>query len=272
MLAPQGAYSPLTFRQAHPLTFRQAHPLTFAKPTPVTAHPSSPSEPIVWLCAQLPLYLAGGDSVVQCWQFGQTIQGRGLHDHLRSQYKLPSGERVASLRISPCGEQFASIDASGFLSLWRFGGFQSNTDMPLPFTRLQCHTRRGADLCFVGSSALLASVGQSTSNASTSAPSLSLWDVLLPPARAQVTSCQAHQEGGCCIAYSPATQYLISGGERGDISIFDLRQRRQRCQWTAHSLAVRCLAIHEPTSLFFSASADGDLKLWRCDSTFPRPA
>lgn len=38
------------------------------------------------LCAhpRLPLYLAGGDGVVQCWQFGQTIQGRGFEHHLRS--------------------------------------------------------------------------------------------------------------------------------------------------------------------------------------------
>ena len=50
------------------------------------------------LCAhpKLPLYLAGGDSVVQCWQFGQTIQGQGLNDHLRAQYKLSSGGKVAA--------------------------------------------------------------------------------------------------------------------------------------------------------------------------------
>lgn len=63
------------------------------------------------LCAhtKLPLYLAGGDSVVQCWQFGQAFQGQGLHDHLRAQYKLPAGGRVANIRISPlCSEQFGS--------------------------------------------------------------------------------------------------------------------------------------------------------------------
>lgn len=45
------------------------------------------------LCShpKLPLYLAGGDGIVQCWQFGHSIQGRGLQDHLRAQYRLPSG-------------------------------------------------------------------------------------------------------------------------------------------------------------------------------------
>ncbi|KAL3894995.1 MAG: hypothetical protein SGPRY_013645 [Prymnesium sp.] len=214
---------------------------------------------------QLPLYLAGGDSVVQCWQFGQTIQGRGLQDHLRTQYKLPSGDRVASMRVSPCGEQFASIDANGFLCLWRFAGFQSGLDMPLPFTRLHCHSRRGADLCYIGSSVLLASVGHTSGASSSGTPSLGLWDVLLPPARAQVASCNAHADGGCCIAYSPETNSIITGGERGDVSIFDLRQRRQRQHWTAHPLAIKSLAVHEQASLCFSASADGDVKLWDFD-------
>jgi len=113
------------------------------------------------LCAhtKLPLYLAGGDSVVQCWQFGQAYQGQALHDHLRAQYKLPAGGRVVNMRISPvCSEQFGSIDDDGFVSLWRF---QSGGEMPLPFNRLQCHMKRGGDLCFVESSVLLASVGLS---------------------------------------------------------------------------------------------------------------
>ena len=65
------------------------------KPTKTTSFADSESMKKTLLpFAKLPLYLAGGESVVQCWQFGQTIQGRGLHDHLRSQYKLPSGGKT----------------------------------------------------------------------------------------------------------------------------------------------------------------------------------
>ena len=75
------------------------------------------------LCAhpKLPLYLAGGDSVVQCWQFGQSIQGQGLNDHLRAQYKLPAGGHVllpyfgVSVRVAPspgCDPQRARHAAS----------------------------------------------------------------------------------------------------------------------------------------------------------------
>lgn len=210
---------------------------------------------------QLPLYLAGGDSVVQCWQFGHSIQGRGLQDHLRAQYRLPSGGRAANLRFSPCGEQFGCIEERGSLCLWRF---QSGTDVPLPFSRLQCHGRRGSDLCFVGNSVVVASVGLSAGPA---APSLCLWDVLLPPSQALVASCAAHGEGGCCVLHSAADQSLISGGQKGEVAIFDLRKQQRREQWTAHSLATRCVALHESTGLLFTASSDGDIKLWEPRAT-----
>ena len=54
------------------------------------------------LCShpKLPLYLAGGDGIVQCWQFGHSIQGRGLQDHLRAQYRLPSGRPLRWLSMA----------------------------------------------------------------------------------------------------------------------------------------------------------------------------
>ena len=116
-----------------------------------------------------------------------------------------ASRRAAELKFSPCGEQFGCIEAGGSLCLWRF---QSGTDAPLPFSRLQCHGKCGADLCFVGTSVVVATVGQSVG---LSAPSLCLWDVLLPPSQALVTSCAAHSEGGCCVLYSPSDMSLISG-------------------------------------------------------------
>jgi hypothetical protein len=54
------------------------------------------------LCSHpnLPLYLAGGDGIVQCWQFGHSSQGRGLQDHLRAQYRLPSGRPLRWLSMA----------------------------------------------------------------------------------------------------------------------------------------------------------------------------
>ena len=214
------------------------------------------------LCAhpKLPLYLAGGDSVVQCWQFGQSIQGQGLNDHLRAQYKLPAGGHVANIQISPDCEWFSSLDQAGYLSLWRF---QSGSDMPLPFSRLQCHSKRGADLCFVDSSVVLATVG--LSHGADAAPSLCLWDVLLPPDKALVASSAAHTEGGRCLSYCASDMSLVSGGEKGEMAIFDLRQRRIREKWSAHTFAVQALA-RAGDKTYFSASADASIKLWSMDA------
>ena len=133
--------------------------------------------------------------------------------------------------------------------------------MPLPFSRLQCHTRRGSDLCFVNSSVVLATAGLSHGAAGSS---ICLWDALLPPSQALVASCSAHADGTRCILHCLADSSLISGGERGDMAVFDLRQRRVRKQWQAHALAVQALALSH-NKLCFSASADSDIKSWDAD-------
>ena len=94
-------------------------------------------------------------------------------------YKQPSAGRVLSVRVSPCGEKFGAIEQSGLLCLWRLhpgGGGGAAT----PSASLQCHGR-GADLCFAGSSVVLASAGSSSGGG----PSVALWDALLPPAQAK---------------------------------------------------------------------------------------
>ena len=53
--------------------------------------------------------------------------------------------------------------------------------------------------------------------------------------------------------------------------IFDLRQQRQRAQWSAHSLATRSLALDATTEFCFSASSDGDIKLWDLAPATPFP-
>ena len=88
-----------------------------------------------------------------------------------------------------------------------------------------------------------------------------MWDALLPPGRSVVASCAAHPEGGVCVSYLPSEGVLLSGGAGGEVVVFDLRQRRLRHRWSAHALGVRTLACGDGGSCF-TASADGDLKLW----------
>jgi len=239
--------------------------------TQLTVHWQSLGSNLVTRCLyshpKLPLYLAGGDGIVQCWQFGQTLQGLGLHDHLRARYALAkpftgssSTACASNVRISPCSEQFACIDDKGRLGLWRLqGGRADDNSAVSPFTSLQCYAGSGSDVCYVDSSVVLATAGH---GGSAKANSICLWDVLLPPTQAQVAGCAPHPEGGTCVAYAPSERAIVSGGARGNIAIFDLRQRRIRAQWTAHTLAVRSLSVDDAGFTAFTASADGDLKMW----------
>ena len=116
---------------------------------------------------------------------------------------------------------------------------------------------------------MLATVGLSHANGG--GGSLCLWDVLLPPAQALVASSAAHADGARCVLHCAAESSLVSGGEKGEMVIFDLRQRKVREKWSAHSLAVQAMALADGTSCL-SASADTDIKLWSIDAPCAPPA
>lgn len=61
--------------------------------------------------------------------------------------------------------------------------------------------------------------------------------------------------------YAPQHQLLISAGKKGDVCIFDVRQRQMRHRFQAHDSAVKCLAIDPGEEFFVTGSADGDIKV-----------
>ncbi|CAL8070752.1 unnamed protein product [Calicophoron daubneyi] len=128
------------------------------------------------------------------------------------------GARVTALHFDDSGRRFGCGDADGNFGLWNVQ--YSNPDKP-PYFRCRCHAKSLADFCFVGSSTLIATVGNggggvisgvsvnatgSAYGANTSSPradssgsggssafgieqdasNLTLWDTLLPPRRCGV--------------------------------------------------------------------------------------
>lgn len=65
---------------------------------------------------------------------------------------------------------------------------------------------------------------------------------------------------------------MISGGKKGDINIFDVRQRQQRHRFQAHESAIKCLALDPHEEFFVSGAGDGDIKVNKfkliCDSVY----
>lgn len=90
-----------------------------------------------------------------------------------------------------------------------------------------------------------------------------VWDTLLPTSKALVAAPICHPAGASAVVFSPTHQLLISGGEGGSISAFDMRQRRVLHNISnAHETAIKTLALHPSGECLLSGSASGDVKIW----------
>lgn len=61
--------------------------------------------------------------------------------------------------------------------------------------------------------------------------------------------------------YAPQHQVLISAGKRGDVFIFDVRQRQLRHTFQAHDGPIKCMSLDPMEEYFVTGAADGDIKV-----------
>ncbi|CAG0879339.1 unnamed protein product [Cyprideis torosa] len=197
----------------------------------------------------LPLYLSGSqDGSVSMWEWG--------HLNRVSQPRTPANfAKVTRCRFSNHGTKFGVADADGNVSLWQVGlSALSNR----PYFTLQCHSKTTSDFIFVGSSSLMATAGYGAEN-----KNLGLWDTLLPQRKSLVYMLNCHEQGANCLVYAPQHQVIISGGRKGDIAMFDIRQKVLRHTFTAHHhSAIKCITMDPHEEFFVTGSADGDIKVW----------
>ena len=101
-----------------------------------------------------------------------------------------------------------------------------------------------------------------TAGHSTDHRNVVLWDTLMPTKKCAVTSFACHEHhGAASIMYAPQNQLVLTGGKKGDMFIFDIRQRIQRDRFQAHDSAVKCIALDPGEEFFATGSADGDIKV-----------
>lgn len=77
-----------------------------------------------------------------------------------------------------------------------------------------------------------------------------------------ISAFSCHDSGATVIAYAPKNQLLISGGRKGLICLFDLRQRQQRHSFQSHDSAVKAIAVDTTEEYFITGSAEGNVKVW----------
>jgi len=199
-------------------------------------------------------YLSGGiDGSICLWQFNAPKENA-----LMATYRLPPNPRVNRIHFNSKGTKFGACDMVGNLALWRF---EANEASLQPFQTIQCNTKRTQDFTFLNASSVLATAGVSSDKRN-----INLWDTLLPPDRMSICSYMGHEGGASSIQYSSRHQALISGGKKGDIIIFDIRQQRVMESVKAHTMNVKSLTLSPEEDFVVSGSNEGNVKVWSLPS------
>lgn len=214
--------------------------------------PIEKQDPALWLESHptLPFYMsASGEGPVKLWQFN-VAQPASL-----TVYRSKQRARTLKVRFNHNGNKFAAIDNLGNLEMWRFDSSEDSIDPYLSLPLL----KRGADFTFMNAGSVLAVTGEGVGG-----KNVCVIDTLIAPNKAVVVAYNAHDQAssGTAIAYSSRHQFIISGGQRGQIVVFDARQRKTMITIDAHTKAVKDIFIDPTQTFFVSASADGNVKFW----------
>uniref|UniRef100_A0A8C5KRS5 Dmx-like 2 n=1 Tax=Jaculus jaculus TaxID=51337 RepID=A0A8C5KRS5_JACJA len=170
-------------------------------------------------------------------------------------FRQAGNARVTRLYFNSQGNKCGVADGEGFLSIWQVN---QTTSSPKPYMSWQCHSKATSDFAFITSSSLVATSGQSNDNRN-----VCLWDTLISPGNSLIHGFTCHEHGATVLQYAPKQQLLISGGRKGHICVFDIRQRQLIHTFQAHDSAIKALALDPFEEYFTTGSAEGNIKVWR---------
>uniref|UniRef100_A0A3B5MLN0 Dmx-like 2 n=1 Tax=Xiphophorus couchianus TaxID=32473 RepID=A0A3B5MLN0_9TELE len=172
-------------------------------------------------------------------------------------FRQAGNARITRLYFNSQGNKCGVADGEGFLSLWQVNQTSSN---PKPYLSWQCHSKTCGDFAFITSSSLIATAGQSNDNRN-----VCLWDTLISPGNTIVHAFPCHDNGATVLEYAQKQQLLITGGRKGFVCVFDIRQRQLLHTFQAHDSAIKALALDPFEDFFVTGSAEGNIKpvsLW----------
>uniref|UniRef100_A0A3P9P5A6 Dmx-like 2 n=1 Tax=Poecilia reticulata TaxID=8081 RepID=A0A3P9P5A6_POERE len=170
-------------------------------------------------------------------------------------FRQAGNARITRLYFNTQGNKCGVADGEGFLSLWQVNQTSSN---PKPYLSWQCHSKTCGDFAFITSSSLIATAGQSNDNRN-----VCLWDTLISPGNTIVHAFPCHENGATVLEYAQKQQLLITGGRKGFVCVFDIRQRQLLHTFQAHDSAIKALALDPFEDFFVTGSAEGNIKVWK---------
>jgi WD40 repeat protein len=241
-----------------------------------------------------PFYVSGGaDGSVLLWQWNTT---RALLTFRKS-----ASTRVMRVRFTPTGSRLAAVDSNGEVLLWCFRTSMAGNAVAEPYLTLRCDARGATDLVFLDNGRLFATAGLSdsagiddvdagdaTTPTAALAPGLSasngdvpealgtgcvrVWDSLRSGGAAVSCVMQfgaVHNEAASALCVSHRHELLISGGKRGEVATWRLRDGQMRTVIAAHTLNVKTLALDRRETVLVSGSTDGSVRTWSMPTLEP---
>ncbi|KNC82863.1 hypothetical protein SARC_04863 [Sphaeroforma arctica JP610] len=201
---------------------------------------------------KMPYYLAGSiDGRVQMYLFSQ--------EGAQYEFQGIGKAAITSIRFDMFGNKFGACDQKGKFGMWRFG---AEAQYHAPLRTVQAHTKFATDFTFLNSTSFVATGGSSVNSRN-----VCLWDFLVPPQSSLVKGFQCHTTGhSTSLAYASGRQALLSGGKRGDLTLFDIRQRRILHRFNAHDGPITSIAVDKSEQTIFTGSADGTVRIWDMDT------
>eukprot|EP01134_Creolimax_fragrantissima_P007867 CFRG7867T1 len=201
---------------------------------------------------KLPYYLAGSHSGrIQLYLFSQ----EGIQYEFQGIGRSP----ITSIRFDMFGNKFGVCDQKGMFGMWRFG---TEAQYHSPLRTVQAHNKFTSDFAFLNSASFVATGGSSSNSRN-----VCLWDFLVPPNSSLVKGFQCHTTGySTSLAYASGRQALLSGGKKGDLTLFDIRQRRVLHRFNAHEGAITSIAVDKSEQTIFTGSSDGTVRIWDMDT------
>ncbi|XP_076849811.1 dmX-like protein 2 isoform X3 [Brachyhypopomus gauderio] len=169
-------------------------------------------------------------------------------------FRQAGNARVTRVYFNSQGNKCGVADGEGFLSLWQVNQASSN---PKPYLSWQCHSKACGDFAFITSSSLIATAGHSNDSRN-----VCLWDTLISPSNSMVYAFPCHENGATVLQYAPKQQLIISGGRKGFVCIFDIRQRQLLHTFQAHDSTIKALTLDANEDFFITGSAEGNVKVW----------
>ena len=75
------------------------------------------------------------------------------------------------------------------------------------------------------------------------------------------TEFTCHEGGATSLGYSLTKQRLFSGGKKGEICVFDIRQSSLLHSISVHTSSINCIAVNDIDGYFVTGASDGDIKV-----------